>query len=345
MIPLIETGGSPFDIGHDVGSNQRDVIRQSLTDTHNLFALAGDTSAFRRVGPFAQAIETHAPRVAEEMKGMAAGSGLQYEEIVFINATAELELDEGRHTACTVAGITEAGTADGHVLLAHNEDETAGLERTTYLVRAEPDGEPSFVAFTYAGLMLHQGVNASGLASVGNALNAPDASPGVPKLIQYRRALAESTVEGAIRAITLPERGFGNNHLIASADGDIYDIEVTGAAWRMFTAGNRFLVHANHLNHPDLQHLDDGDDLLNSRLRENRLHKLIDEAFGDITPESLRAMMSDHANYPKSLCKHATPDSDLDYGTIGSVVVDVTARTLWACAGNPCRSEWREVRL
>jgi hypothetical protein len=55
--------------------------------------------------------------------------------------------------------------------------------------------------------------------------------------------------------------------------------------------------------------------------------------------------MSDHANYPRSLCKHHTPESDLDYGTIGSVIIDVTARTLWACSGNPCRGAWREVRL
>jgi len=55
--------------------------------------------------------------------------------------------------------------------------------------------------------------------------------------------------------------------------------------------------------------------------------------------------MADHANYPRSVCKHHAPESELDYGTIGSVVIDVTDRMLWACAGNPCRGEWREVRL
>jgi hypothetical protein len=56
-------------------------------------------------------------------------------------------------------------------------------------------------------------------------------------------------------------------------------------------------------------------------------------------------VMADHANYPRSVCKHHAPDSGLDYGTIGSVVIDVTERALWACSGNPCRGEWREVRL
>jgi hypothetical protein len=55
--------------------------------------------------------------------------------------------------------------------------------------------------------------------------------------------------------------------------------------------------------------------------------------------------MADQANYPRSVCKHHAPESDLDYSTIGSVVIDVTDRALWACARNPCRGEWREVRL
>jgi isopenicillin-N N-acyltransferase-like protein len=145
--------------------------------------------------------------------------------------------------------------------------------------------------------------------------------------------------------VTGPERAFGNNHLLANAEGDIYDVEVTGRHWRLIDAGNRFLVHANHLIHPDLHQLDRDEDLLNSRLRGNRLRRLIDAAWGTLTPELMRTMMGDHANYPKSICKHSTPESDLDYGTIGSVVIEVTSRTLWACAGNPCRSEWREVRL
>jgi isopenicillin-N N-acyltransferase-like protein len=193
--------------------------------------------------------------------------------------------------------------------------------------------------------MLHQGVNGAGIGSVGNALYVPDAQPGVPKLVQYRRALTAETIEQAIRLVTGPERAFGNNHLLASSDGDIYDIEVTGKHWRMLDAGNTFLVHANHLIHPDLVHLDNDEDLLNSRLRQNRLTRLIQSSWGTITPESLRAMLADHANYPKSICKHSAPESDLDYGTIGSVVIDVTNRALWACAGNPCRSEWRELRV
>jgi len=76
-----------------------------------------------------------------------------------------------------------------------------------------------------------------------------------------------------------------------------------------------------------------------------RIERLVDAKFGTITFDSLKAIMADHANYPRSVCKHHTPESDLDYGTIGSVVIDVSNRVLWACNGNPCRGDWREERL
>jgi isopenicillin-N N-acyltransferase-like protein len=183
------------------------------------------------------------------------------------------------------------------------------------------------------------------VGSVGNALYARDARPGIPKLLLYRRAIVQPTIEGAIRAVTDARRAFGNNHLFATADGDLYDIEVSGSKWAMQPGRNGFMAHANHFTLPGMTHLDHEEDLLNSRLRQTRVETLLERQWGALDPLALRTVMADHANYPRSLCKHHAPESDLDYGTIGSVVIDVTARTLWACSGNPCRGEWREVSL
>jgi isopenicillin-N N-acyltransferase like protein len=288
--------------------------------------------------------EEVAPDVIAELRGMAEGSGVPFETLFVLNAGAELLRSIGR-LECTVVGITAAGTSDSHVLLAHNEDATAGWADLTYVVKAEPDGAPAYVAFTYAGLLLHQGVNATGLGSVGNALYARDARPGIPKLLLYRRAILQQTLEGAIRTVTDERRAFGNNHLFATTDGDLYDVEVSGSRWAMRCGGNHFLAHANHFTLPGMTELDRDEDLLNSRLRQARVETLVARAWGRLDACGLKHLMSDHANYPRSVCKHHAPESDLDYGTIGSVVIDVTERILWACSGNPCRGEWREVRL
>ena len=153
------------------------------------------------------------------------------------------------------------------------------------------------------------------------------------------------TIEEAIRTVTDPRRAYGNNHLFATADGDLYDVEVSGSRWAVRSGGNGFLAHANHFTLPGMTDLDRDDDLLNSRLRQTRVETLVERDWDELDACALRRLMGDHANYPRSVCKHYAPESDLDYGTIGSVVIDVTERVLWACAGNPCRGEWREVRL
>jgi isopenicillin-N N-acyltransferase-like protein len=344
VIPLITSGGSWYDIGHDVGREARQQLQTAATSARAELGGVDPDQAIARIAPYLRATEEAAPEIVAELRGMAAGSGVSFETNFVLNAAAELMQACGRFE-CSVAAISGAGTADGHILLAHNEDATAGWGELAYVIKAEPQDGPPFAAFTYAGLLLHQGVNAAGLGSVGNALYARDARPGIPKLFLYRRALTQCTIEGAIRAVTDERRAFGNNHLFATADGDLYDVEVSGTCWALRCGGNSFLAHANHFTLPGMTDLDCAEDLLNSRLRQNRLETLIERAWGQLDAGALRGLMADHANYPRSLCKHHAPESDLDYGTIGSVIIDVTARTLWACTGNPCRAAWREVRI
>lgn len=344
MIPMIETGGDWYDIGHDVGRAVRDQLQTAAASTRAELGGIAEADVAGNIGPYLRITEEVAPDIIAELRGMAAGSGVPFQTLFVLNAAAELVQSVGR-IECSVVGIAAAGTANGHMLLAHNEDATAGWGDLAYVIKAEPREAPAFAAFTYAGLLLHQGVNAAGLGSVGNALYARDARPGIPKLLLYRRAIISPTIESAIRAVTDSRRAFGNNHLFATADGDLYDVEVSGSRWAMQPGRNGFLAHANHFTQPGMTGLDEQDDLLNSRLRMTRLETLLERHWGCLDPLTLREVMSDHANYPRSLCKHHAPESDLDYGTIGSVVIDVSDRVLWACAGNPCRGEWREVRL
>jgi isopenicillin-N N-acyltransferase-like protein len=346
MIPLVETGGTPYEIGLDVGRAMADRIWAAVQTTRADIARVSNPGVIATIESYLTASQLAVPDLIEELRGTADGAGVSLIELFVMNAAAELNQATGHfEESCTVVGITQSGTSNGHVLLAHNEDATAGWGDYAYLVKVEPIDGPGFAAFTYAGLLLHQGVNATGIGSVGNALYAKDARPGVPKLFAYRRIMGQTTIEGAIRAATSDQRAFGNNHLIANADGDIYDIEVTGGGWVMHHAGNSFLAHANHLVAAELADLDRDEDLLNSRLRQQRVERLVELNWGEIDACRLTEIVSDHANYPGSVCKHHEPESDLKYGTIGSVVIDVTDRVLRACSGNPCRGEWREVRL
>ena len=57
--------------------------------------------------------------------------------------------------------------------------------------------------------------------------------------------------------------------------------------------------------------------------------------------------MSDHVNYPYSICAHTVvEDSPLDrQKTIASIVMDLTAMEMHVCWGNPCESVYHTYRL
>ncbi len=199
MIPLVKTGGSPREIGQDVGTAMREPLQAAIAATRASFPSRGAwRSAVEAPGPYLEATERAAPEIVDEMRGMADAAGVPLAELVAHNAMEEIDQSAGRF-GCTVLGVTPAGTTDSHVLLGHNEDTTVGWSDFAYVIHAEPANRPAFVAFIYAGYLLHQGVNAEGLGSVGNALYARDAQAGIPKLLLYRRALMQRTIEDAIR--------------------------------------------------------------------------------------------------------------------------------------------------
>jgi hypothetical protein len=88
--------------------------------------------------------------------------------------------------------------------------------------------------------------------------------------------------------------------------------------------------------------------LIGSRVRDNRARRLIRQSIaqGPIQIEDLRQVLSDHVNQPYSICGHAEDVPLLDQNvTISSYIIDLTARTLWYCHGNPCKNDFVPVTL
>ena len=252
----------------------------------------------------------------------------------------------GEEEGCTSVGVPPEASADGHVLLAHNEDATPGWHGCTYVVHAEPIDAPAYLAFSYAGLLLHQGLNGAGIGSVGNALYFTDLRPGIPKLLAYRDVLEATYLEDAIRRTIRPERANGNNHVLASREGEIYDLEVSGGSHALHYAGGRPWAHANHVLDPMLREIEEPG-LLNSRLRGDRALRLLerDATNGGVTVDGLKGVLRDHANAPKGICKHLAQGINESVCTIGSVIVDLTVGELHVCAGNPCEGEYETFAL
>jgi isopenicillin-N N-acyltransferase-like protein len=86
--------------------------------------------------------------------------------------------------------------------------------------------------------------------------------------------------------------------------------------------------------------------LISSRVRYFRANRLLRENSSH-TIKTLQAIQKDHVNLPNSICNHATEWSDpLDREkTINAMVIDLTAREMHICWGNPCRNAYHTYHL
>lgn len=351
-VPVIAAEGAPDDIGYAVGHALSETL-QAAAERHRtaLERGVGWERALAVARWLLAQVEPALPACVAELRGMSAASGVPLEVLFSLNALQETQFFARRlqfEDTCTSLAVPPAATRDGSVLLAHNEDAGPSRHPQPYVLLARPKDEPAFLAFAYSGLFLYQGFNDAGIASTGNALTASDLKPGFPKLLAYREVLRARTLEEAIRATCRPERANGNNHLIATREGEIYDIEVTGQRFAVHYAGNRPLAHTNHVLAPELREVEEGD-TLNSQLRLNRVRRLLEERSGELSVADLQSILRDHANWPRSVCKHAAPADELarEQGTrtVASLVVDVTAGTLYLAAGAPCQAEYVSFTL
>lgn len=353
-LPVIDVAGSHLAIGQAIGETLRDGLLEVAAAHHvGVSATVGWDVAMRIASELVPYAEASLPHCMDELRGMAAGSGVPLETLFSMNALQETRFLAGRDAAspnpdeddgCTSLAVTGEVTANGHVLLGHNEDAGTIRHALPYVVRARPDGRPAFVGFAYSGLLLYQGMNERGIGSVGNALYFRDIRPGTPKLLAYRDVLDATFLEDAIRRTRKPDRANGNNHLLANLEGDIYDVEVSGGDSALIPAESDMLAHANNVLDEGMQALEWGD-LLNSNMRQQRVKRLLERSRGGLTVEGIFDILSDHANYPKSVCKHADPVHNPDVMTVASVVVDLTAGEIHVRAGNPCESATTTVTL
>jgi isopenicillin-N N-acyltransferase-like protein len=298
----------------------------------------------RKYIPFA---EERYPQYIDEMEGIAEGAGVSFDDVAVVNALEAVTIDALHLSKCTSMAVNEQRTADGHVLLAHNEDWLPEDEPDVYLIHASPDDEPTFLAMTYGALLPNIGFNAFGIAQACDSVYPNDSRIGIPRVIASRAVLGARTPGDAIRHMLIPRRAAGYNHLLVHASGEIYSVEVSAKRFAIIYANDGYLVHTNHYLDPNMQAIEDEpDELISTRIRYFRATRLLAKT-AQHTVKSLQKIQSDHINFPNSICNHAEEDMDpLDREkTVNSMIIDLTARVMHIAWGNPCVNPYHAFYL
>jgi isopenicillin-N N-acyltransferase-like protein len=352
ILPLIEIYGSHRQMGQQMGEACAPQVKHSIDNARKLLAEAYDTLQLtwdgakiqaRKYLPFA---EERYPRYIEEIKGISEGANVDFDDLVVINAMEAVTNDALHLTKCTSMAVNQERTANGHVLVAHNEDWLPEDEPDVFILRAKPENEPAFLAMTYGGLLPNVGFNSAGIAQCCDSVYPSDSRIGIPRIILSRAVLSARTPSEAIRHALVAHRAAGYNHLLVHESGEIYSVEVSARQFALLYGENGYLVHTNHYVDPKMQTVEcDPDELVSTRVRYFRALRLI-KSQPMQTVNLLQNIQRDHINYPDSICNHDVDSDWLDrQKTITALVMDLTTHQMHATWGNPCCNPYNTYQL
>ncbi len=346
-MPLYEVHGSHYQIGCQIGEAARSQVRHSLDTARNLLAeafeelhLSWEMARILVLEHIASA-RAYYPQYVEEMQGIADGSRHSFEDIAVLNMLDTLMEYPPQFMHCTSLAVSPERSANGHVLVAHNEDWIPEDEQDFYLVRARPSDEPVFLGIGYGGTLPIIGLNGCGLASCCQTAYPGDAQAGVPPVILARATLAARSPGEAIKRLLVQPRTPGYNHLFAHESGELHCVEVSSQHFAILGASDGYTVHTNHYTDYLMRPLERNPaELIRSHMRYHRALRLL-----KLTPfhtiDSLKAILRDHLNMPHSICNHAMDGDPIEREkTVSSLIIDLTERRLHLAWGCPCETPY-----
>lgn len=333
-IPLIEIAGAPLERGLAYGRAAAERIARS-------YELYGGTLEKRGVSwadalaaarGFLEQITALEPALAEEIRGIAEGSGIPVEGIVVVNARSEIlhrlghRPTEAPDDGCTGIIVQPEVSADDMLIHAQNWDWMLAARETVVLLRVT-EGDHELLTFVEAGGLARCGLNSAGLALTGNSLKIAASLPekGLPISVIRRKVLAARCFSEALGAIYKSPRACANNMMLSHATGEAIDLETTPEEVFWLAPRDGLLIHANHFRSDAARAklfdagAANGPDSLS---REMRLERLARAKTGSIGLTDVMAMLLDSWGAPDGIL--TLPQEEwpgVPLGTAASIVM------------------------
>jgi isopenicillin-N N-acyltransferase like protein len=335
---LIDLAGAPHDRGVQYGRQAAPEIARSVGHYGAQAAALGLDPArlAQLVREYLPVLESFDHRQIEEMRGIAAGAEVSFEQIVLVNARTELlqfarrpalleSLKAREPDGCTGVVVRPQATRDKQLIHAHNWDWKVECAESCVILRIHNEDGPDILTFTEAGALARFGFNARGICITANGLDCDRdyRRAGVPLALIRRKVLEQAHLALALRiAYCTPKSGSNNLIISHAASGLVYDFECAPDETFMVEPQNGVLVHANHWLSPvalaKLQECAMAD-APSTFYRDLRAREALAAKAGDVTLEDVTAVMLDDFETPWSICYPPRPSSPTDASTYATV--------------------------
>lgn len=347
-------GKTSFERGRQHGEAARSTIEKGIQRYQERFETR-DHVSWRAVQEkamrFVPFLEKDYADLLDEIRGIAAGSGMDFEDMMVLNTRYELlkfPIQE-----CTTFSLMPEVTADHHTYQGMNWDNVGWMRDSSILLHVEEPNGMKYICMTEAGQLIRHGFNNYGIGiCTNNLLSTGDRDEvGVPTNFMRRRVLTSRTLEEATESIRKSPRAISCNLMVASSIGDATDFEVNPVHSIEIKPNAGIMTHANHFTVDRKICREQG-----GKFRDVRLYSLLEREKGAIDLAYIQKCLTDHYKADptshEAICKH-TPKEGESIGinpieasvTIASQIYDLTTGTAYICYGNPCGGNYVKYEL
>lgn len=349
-LKVIECRGTPFEIGKQYGEGCRDSILKSIEINFGILTSGYKISQDQIIDSakkYLPLVKNYDPELIEMIKGQAEGAGISFDQAFALRCTLEVGPYYPKLSGlCTSFAVRGKATRESKTILGQNIDWYPGFSIDLLKVTHE-DGLTQ-LTISLGGFAEYT-LSSTGLGICANSTITPveNFQLNIPVACYLPRAMRQKTIGDALSVLCQAARGVGYYHL-ASAEGDIVGIESVFDDFNIIYPERDILVHSNHyvtdrFKKGDLAYMGIAD----SYLRLDRIKRLMEMEYGDLTVEKLMAILADHNDYPLSICRHYDPGTPRLFNaeTLVSYIMLPEEQRIFISYGPPCQNEYIEYRL
>ncbi len=332
--PIFNINGNAREKGLQQGKLLKERIERTIDFYRKVFRV-DENQILEEVRPFIKSIREFDREIANEIEGIAGGSGIDEKWIYALNCRTELL---GNFTnECTAIYFPKSG------ILGQNWDWAKELENLAVFLKIKENDGTQILMMTEPGIIGKIGFNSHGLGVTLNLLKINQKLSGVPIHVILRSILKSRTIEEALAKIEMSKQGKSSNIVIGTGEGRFVDIEFAGNRTFTFDKTENIWIHTNHFLGEPIN--TDPIEFASSFSRYRRSNELIKTNEGR-TVEDMKEILLDRENNAFPICRKYVQDDYIDnVGTVTTLIMDLRKRKLHFTRGSPLENPFEQITI
>jgi isopenicillin-N N-acyltransferase-like protein len=349
---IVTVSGSRYECGFQHGEQARELVKSNIGYYFNWWGRnlkMSKRDIYERADSIIDVCKGYDSGLVEEMRGLSDSVGVDLEEIVSLNGRYELSWASPAQLlgGCTCIATLPSRSESGDTLIAQNWDYRIAVNDSCIILRSKVDKGPNVIMHTEAGIIGHKGININGIGVVVNALVSDIDRMGdsVPFFLVCRKMLDCNSFSEAIKVLLNAKRSVSYNVMLGG-EGVLVDLEASPLDVSIIYPDNGILVHTNHFIGGRSYKIKDNY-ILNdsSSITRYIVSKIKLDASESHSFESFKEILTNHYDYPSSICYHPDPEKeeDLREETVSSIYMVPEKKMFKYTEGPPCSNEFKQV--